>query len=99
VYALADAIGPRYRTLVLLATFASLRWADLAALRPGDIDLKACTVRVTRPRSDLGPRVCSMFLSTLGFLPLLARGWHGPGLALLACLHRVGGRSAPALLA
>ena len=48
VYALADAIGPRYGALVLLATFASLRWAELAALRPEDIDLDACTVRVTR---------------------------------------------------
>jgi integrase len=48
VFALADAVGPRYRPLVLLATFASLRWAELAALRPEDIDLDACTVRVTR---------------------------------------------------
>lgn len=48
VYALADAIGPRYRALILLATFASLRWAELAALTPDDIDLDACTVRVTR---------------------------------------------------
>ncbi len=48
VYALADAVGLRYRTLILLAAFTSLRWAELAALRPGDIDLDARTVRVTR---------------------------------------------------
>jgi integrase len=48
VYALADVIGPRYAALILLATFASLRWAELAALTPADIDLDACTVRVTR---------------------------------------------------
>jgi integrase len=48
VYALADAIGPRYAALILLATFASLRWAELAALTPADIDLDARTVRVTR---------------------------------------------------
>jgi integrase len=48
VYALADAIDRRYRALVLLATFASLRWAELAALRPVDIDLVACTIRVDR---------------------------------------------------
>lgn len=48
VYLLADAIGPRYRALVLLAAFASLRWAELAALRPEDINLGAHTVRVTR---------------------------------------------------
>jgi integrase len=48
VYALADAIRPRYGAPVQLATFASLRWAELAALRPEDIDLYACTGRVTR---------------------------------------------------
>ena len=39
VFALADAIDPRYRALVLLGTFASLRWGELAALRR-DIDLE-----------------------------------------------------------
>ena len=48
IYALADAVGPAHRTLVLLASFASLRWAELAALRPEDIDLETCTVRVSR---------------------------------------------------
>jgi integrase len=48
VYALADAVGLRYRALILLAAFTSLRWAELAALSPTDIDLDARTVRVTR---------------------------------------------------
>jgi integrase len=48
VYALADAVGLRYRALILLAAFTSLRWAELAALTPADIDLDARTVRVTR---------------------------------------------------
>jgi integrase len=48
VYALADAVGLRYRPLILLAAFTSLRWAELAALRPEDIDLDTRTVRVTR---------------------------------------------------
>jgi len=48
VYALAAAIDQRYRALVLLGTFASLRWAELAALRPRDIDLESCTIRVER---------------------------------------------------
>jgi integrase len=48
VYALADAVGLRYRALVLLAAFSSLRLGELAALRPDDIDLDAWTVRVTR---------------------------------------------------
>ena len=73
VYALADAVGPRYRALILLATFASLRWAELATLTPDDIDTEACTVRVTRqinyppggghsfglPKSRAGRRVVS----------------------------------------
>ena len=48
VFALADAAGPRYRPLILLAAFTSLRWSELAALRKQDIDLESCTVRVTR---------------------------------------------------
>jgi integrase len=73
VYALAEAAGPRYRALILLATFASLRWAELAALTPDDIDTKACTVQITRqinyppgggfsfgpPKSRAGRRVVS----------------------------------------
>jgi integrase len=36
----------RYRALVLLATFASLRWGEATALRRCDIDLNAGTVRI-----------------------------------------------------
>jgi integrase len=36
----------RYRALVLLATFASLRWGEAIALRRCDLDLDAGTVRV-----------------------------------------------------
>jgi integrase len=46
VFALADAIGPRYRALVLLAVFGSLRWGELAALRRRHLDLRTGTVRV-----------------------------------------------------
>ena len=48
VYTVANAVGLRYRALVLLAAFTSLRWAELAALRPANIDLDARTVKVTR---------------------------------------------------
>ena len=54
VYALADAVGLRHRALILLAAFASLRWGELVALRPDDIDLDACTVRVTRQLNKAG---------------------------------------------
>jgi integrase len=59
------------RALVLLGTFGSLRWGELAALRRKDLDLKAFTIRVERqltetvgggsvfgpPKSDAGMRV------------------------------------------
>ena len=71
VYGLADAAGPRYRALVLLACFCGLRWGELAALRRCDIDTEAGNVRVARqlvevngqplyfgpPKSDAGRRV------------------------------------------
>jgi integrase len=45
-YAIADAIQPRYRALVLLAMFGSLRWGELMGLRCDHIDLAGRTVRV-----------------------------------------------------
>jgi integrase len=51
---LADAVGLRYRALILLAAFSSLRRSELAALRPEDIDLDARTVRVTRQLNKPG---------------------------------------------
>jgi integrase len=53
VFDLADAIDPRYRALILLAVFASLRWGELAALRRTDIDLDAGTVRIARSLNEL----------------------------------------------
>lgn len=46
VFAIADAVPVRYRVLVLLATFADLRWGELAGLRRENIDLDACEVRI-----------------------------------------------------
>jgi integrase len=74
VYALADAIGPRYRALVLLACFCGLRWGELAGLQRADIDCDRRTVRIARqlcevagrqpflapPKSDAGKRTVSM---------------------------------------
>ena len=53
VAGLAEAMGERYRALVLLAVFGSLRWGELAALRRRDIDLNLGTVRVERSLSEL----------------------------------------------
>jgi integrase len=52
VYALAAVTDERYRVLVLLAAFTSLRWGELAALRRSDIDAQARTVRVTRQLNE-----------------------------------------------
>jgi integrase len=49
---LAAATDERYRVLVLLAAFTSLRWGELAALRRSDIDAQAGTVRVTRQLNE-----------------------------------------------
>ncbi|GAA4618140.1 hypothetical protein GCM10023195_81320 [Actinoallomurus liliacearum] len=63
----------RFRALVLLATFASLRWGEVTALRRSDLDLAARTVRVREqlieldggqmilgpPKSRAGKRVVS----------------------------------------
>lgn len=53
VVALADAIDPRYRALVLLAVFASMRWGELMALRVSDLNLDRGVVRVARSISEL----------------------------------------------
>jgi integrase len=52
VYALADAVGSRYRAMVLMACFCGLRWGELAALRCCDIDTNAAIVRVTRQLTE-----------------------------------------------
>jgi integrase len=43
----------RFQALVLLATFASLRWGEVTALRRSDLDLVACTVRVREQLVEL----------------------------------------------
>ena len=43
---LLDSVPARYRALLLLATFANLRFGELAGLRRNQVDLDACEVRV-----------------------------------------------------
>ena len=54
VFQLAEAIGDRWRALVLLATFAHLRWGELAALRRHCLDLGARIVQVRASQSEVG---------------------------------------------
>jgi integrase len=90
VFALADA---RYGALVLLATFASLRWGELCALRRRDIDLTARTIRVERSLTELangglefGPPKSQAGKPTVGFPELIVPvlRWH------LACFAEPG---------
>ncbi|MFJ5099306.1 tyrosine-type recombinase/integrase [Streptomyces sp. NPDC088557] len=53
VYAVADAIQPHFRLLVLLAAFTTLRFGELASLRRRDLDLGRCVVLVRRAQSEL----------------------------------------------
>lgn len=53
VFALAEAIQPRYRLLVLLAAFAQLRFGELVALRRDSIDLDRMELRVKRATVEL----------------------------------------------
>ena len=51
---LLDNVPARYRALLLLATFANLRFGELAALRRDQLDLDACEVRVDASTAELG---------------------------------------------
>lgn len=53
VFAIADRVPERIRALVLLATFASLRWGELIALRRRHIDLDLGLVRVVAAYNEL----------------------------------------------
>ncbi|MEU5219558.1 tyrosine-type recombinase/integrase [Streptomyces sp. NPDC020807] len=53
VYAVAGAIQSRYRALVLLAAFTTLRFGELASLRRRDLDLTRCVVMVRRTQAEL----------------------------------------------
>jgi len=54
---LASSIDPRYRVLVLVASYLGLRWAECAGLRRDDVDLKRRTVLVERSLSEVGGKL------------------------------------------
>jgi integrase len=53
VFDLADAMGPRWRLMVLLGAFASLRPEELAELRRDSVDIDECFLRVTQASPEL----------------------------------------------
>lgn len=72
VFTIADSVPGRYRAMILLGTFAGLRWGELVGLKRKCLDLGECTVRVEStvvelngskllldqpPKSDAGRRV------------------------------------------
>jgi integrase len=65
VFALVDCSPAPYRALVLLATFASLRWGEVVALQRKDLDLAKGSVEVGAglvlgpPKSRAGIRTVS----------------------------------------
>lgn len=74
VFALADKMPERYRALILLATFACLRWSEVTALRRTDVDLASGTVRVLVAFSQqkgkglvLGPPKSAAGIGTVSF--------------------------------
>ncbi|MCI0385096.1 site-specific integrase [Streptomyces sp. CNQ085] len=77
VYALADAVGPRWRLLVLLGAFATLRPEELAALRRNDVDLEAGTLRIRQAAPELtsGQRVTGDPKSAAGKRTLILPGF------------------------
>lgn len=72
VFAVADAIGERWRALVLLTAFTTLRFGELAALRRRDVDLEARLVRVRRNQAELysGQLLDKAPKSNAGFRPV-----------------------------
>ncbi len=53
VEALAEAVPARYKAMVLLAAWCSLRFAELAALRRDRVDLVRGEIRVTETLTEL----------------------------------------------
>ena len=69
VTALADAIGPRYRALVLVAAYGGLRWGELVGLRVRRVDLLHGRVTVAEvngklmagpPKTEAGRRTVTL---------------------------------------
>lgn len=52
VYALADAVPARFRALLLLGAFTSLRWGELVNLRRTSVDVAAAVVEVARTLTE-----------------------------------------------
>jgi integrase len=83
VVALVEVMPERYRALVLLAAFGSLRWGELAALRRCDVDEEHGTIRVERSLTELagGGRIFGPPKSAAGKRVVVVPTVIGPALA------------------
>ena len=93
VLAIADAIDPRFRALVLLATFGGLRLGELQALTKRRLDLEARVVSVSEqtqllkdgtlvtgpPKSAAGVRVVNLPEAIIGELRRHVQCYSGQG--------------------
>jgi integrase len=93
VYALADAIEPRFRSLVLMATFTGLRLGELIGLRRRNLDLLHASVRVVEqiqelsdgtrhtapPKTDAGIRTVAIPKVLIPELEVHLATFSGPG--------------------
>jgi len=93
VYALADAIEPRFRALLLLATFTGLRLGELRALRRNKLDLLRTKVHVVEqmqeladgtllvgePKSDAGRRTVTFPQAIVPDMEAHLASWAAPG--------------------
>lgn len=93
VLAIATAIEPRFRALVLLAAFGGLRLGELQGLRRRHLHLSTGTVRVVEqaqmlkdgsivtgpPKSDAGVRTVTMPAVLVPALETHVRDWAAPG--------------------
>lgn len=89
--AIADALDPRWRMLVMLAIWSGLRWGEITALRRRSIDLSAGQVNVTEqfvqtsgqvtlgpPKSEAGRRTVHLPPHVLPDLADHLERWVGP---------------------
>lgn len=53
VLQLADLVPPRYRAMILVTTFASLRYGEVTALQRRDVDLEQSIVRIHQAFNDV----------------------------------------------
>jgi integrase len=106
VFDIADIIAPRWRVLVLLATFAQMRFGELAGLTRNRLDLDACEIRITEaliepgngslltepPKSRAGKRVVSFPAELVPELRAHLDTYAAPGSRGLVFVGPKGGR-------